>query len=340
MAAQVPGDGGDQAVGRRQEGVADVGQHEAAGAVGDLGRARGEAALAEEGRLLVAGHPADRHAGQRRDPHRRRVHGAEPPAGGADLGEGRGVHPEEAAELLCPAQPEHVEEQRARGVGDVGGEHPAVRGRRSAATAPTSRPWPGPAGRPGPARPDRRRRASRRTWWPRSTGRGRGRCGPAPAGRWPASRSSSQRSAVRRSCHTMAGPSGPPCAVPGHGGLALVGDAQRGHRRPRPREPTADLGQGGPHGVPDLVGVVLHPARTGEVLGELAVGEVEHRPALVDHQGADPGGAGVDRHHARHRRRITGPRGGGRARRGRSGAVRLQTFANGPPPGPTAGIKR
>ena len=30
------------------------------------------------------------------------------------------------------------------------------------------------------------------------------------AGRWPAWRSSSQRPAVRRSCHTMAGPSGPP----------------------------------------------------------------------------------------------------------------------------------
>ena len=56
----------------------------------------------------------------------------------------------------------------------------------------------------------------------------------------------------------------------------------------------ADLGQGGPHGRPDLARVVLDPAGPGEVLGELAIGHVGHPGPVVDDQGADAGGAGID----------------------------------------------
>ena len=45
---------------------------------------------------------------------------------------------------------------------------------------------------------------------------------------------------------------------------------------------------------PDLVRVVLHPAGARVVLGELAVGHVDHPGPVVDHQGPDPGGPGVD----------------------------------------------
>jgi hypothetical protein len=52
----------------------------------------------------------------------------------------------------------------------------------------------------------------------------------------PASRSSSQRAAVRRSCQTIARWSGSPVAVPGDDRLALVRDADRRRgRRPSTR---------------------------------------------------------------------------------------------------------
>ena len=56
----------------------------------------------------------------------------------------------------------------------------------------------------------------------------------------------------------------------------------------------ADLGQGGPDGGPDLGGVVLDPARAGEVLGQLPVGDVGHPGLLVDGEGAHAGRARID----------------------------------------------
>ena len=59
-----PGHGREQAGHRLGAGGAHVHEHEAAGPVGVLGHARPEAGLAEEGGLLVAGDPADRHPGR------------------------------------------------------------------------------------------------------------------------------------------------------------------------------------------------------------------------------------------------------------------------------------
>ena len=85
-------------------------------------------------------------------------------------------------------------------------------------------------------------------------------------------------------------------AVEGHEGLALVGDADGGDGGSGALlgEAAGQLGQGGSDGVPDLVGVVLHPARAGEVLGELAVHDVGDPGAGIDGEGPDAGGAGID----------------------------------------------
>ena len=89
-------------------------------------------------------------------------------------------------------------------------------------------------------------------------------------------------------------------AVEGDHGLALVGHADGGHGVGGLGQPGADLGQRGPDGVPDLSGVVLDPPGAGVVLGELAVGQVDHLGLLVDHQGPHTRRPGVDRHHTTH----------------------------------------
>ena len=137
--------------------------------------------------------------------------------------------------------------------------------------------------------------AATASWWPRSRGRGPGRSAPGPAGggrprssarrrprcggparRWPGARGSP----VRRSQATTVS-------------RWLVMPMARATRLPV-GQPSGHLGQGRPHRVPDLVGVVLDPARPGEVLGELAVGHVDDPSPLVHHQRPHPGGPGVD----------------------------------------------
>ena len=83
-------------------------------------------------------------------------------------------------------------------------------------------------------------------------------------------------------------------AVEGHEGLALVGDADGGHRVAPLGQTGAELGQGGADGVPDVVGVVLDPAGAGEVLGQLPVGDVADPGLLVDGEGAHAGRARID----------------------------------------------
>ena len=46
--------------------------------------------------------------------------------------------------------------------------------------------------------------------------------------------------------------------------------------------------------MPDFVGIVLHPPGSREVLGQLAVGHVDHRGPVVHHQRPYTGGAGID----------------------------------------------
>ena len=120
------------------------------------------------------------------------------------------------------------------------------------------------------------------------------------SGSWPAARSSSQRSAVRRSCQTIARCrrcAGAP--VPDHDRLALVRDADRGDGLAHRLELARDLAERLERDAPDVLGVVLDPARLREVLRELAVrttrAACRARPTA---KAADAGGARVDRDHA------------------------------------------
>ena len=83
-------------------------------------------------------------------------------------------------------------------------------------------------------------------------------------------------------------------AVEGDQRLALIGDADGRHGLAGLGEACPHLGQGGPHGLPDLGRVVLDPARPGEVLGQLPVGDVGDPGPLVDDQGPYAGRARID----------------------------------------------
>ena len=113
-------------------------------------------------------------------------------------------------------------------------------------------------------------------------------------GSTPATRSSSQRAAVRRSCQTIARWRGRPVershttTVSRWSVMPIAATV----RSPRPRD---HLGQRVVHRAPDLVGVVLDPARAGEVLRELPVGEPDRGAVGVDRDRAHAGRAGVDR---------------------------------------------
>ena len=79
-----------------------------------------EAGLAEQRRLLVAGDAGDRDAAGQRGGARRRS-GRSSPRGAADLGQRPERHAEQVGQLGRPGQVADVEEQRAAGVGRLGG---------------------------------------------------------------------------------------------------------------------------------------------------------------------------------------------------------------------------
>ncbi len=83
-------------------------------------------------------------------------------------------------------------------------------------------------------------------------------------------------------------------AVERHERLALVGDADGGDRVSPCGQAGAELGQGVPNRGPDLGGIVLDPAGLGEVLGQLAVGDVGHPGPAVDGEGAHPSRPRID----------------------------------------------
>ena len=124
-----------------------------------------------------------------------------------------------------------------------------------------------PSGEPGRrAREARRAGAATPSWWPRSRGRGRGRWSPARG----QVALLAQLSTPGRGAPVL--PDDGPVerlagrAVPGHDGLALVGDADRGRRGSEFGSTTSarvdcDVG-------PDLVGIVLDPSRAGGSAGQ------------------------------------------------------------------------
>ena len=104
-----------------------------------------------------------------------------------------------------------------------------------------------------------------------------------------------QKSAVRRSCQTMARPDGPAAgALPEHDGLALVGQADGGQARGSTPAAASACGTTAATAPPDLLGVVLDPARPRVVLRQF-LGRAAERTAgdVVDH-GPRAGRALVD----------------------------------------------
>ena len=272
--------------------AAGVHQHEAAGAVGVLGHAGREAGLAEQRRLLVARDAAERDL---------------PPAEareGLAMGEHRGHDPrqhrtrdpEQLEHVLVPLARADVEQQRAARVGRVGevqraarelpGE-PAVDGAEGELAALRPRAQPGVA-----------------VEQPRELGAGEVRVeqqagaprhlGLVALGLEP--RAGVGRAAVLPDDGRRHGSAGG--AIPQHRGLALVGDADGGHE-------VVDGGAGARHHLrdrrglrgPDLLGVVLHPARAGEVLGELALRRGDDAAVVIEQDGARAGRALVEGEH-------------------------------------------
>ena len=114
--------------------VADVEQHEAAGAVGVLRHARLEARLPEQRRLLVAGDAGDRDAG-RRPPHRSDVT-PKRPLDGRTSGSASNRHVEQLAQLVAPSAARRC---RTASCGWRSSDRWRAPRRRSGSTAATSR---------------------------------------------------------------------------------------------------------------------------------------------------------------------------------------------------------
>ena len=134
-----------------------------------------EARLAEQRRLLVAGHaadgrprPAGRRPRRRRSPRTARWRAA--PRAGSD-----GGTCEQVGQLVAPGQAADVVEQGPAGVGRVGGVDRAGRQLPQDPAVDRSERQVGPGARP------RLRSAATPAWWPRSRGRGPGRFGRGPA---------------------------------------------------------------------------------------------------------------------------------------------------------------
>ena len=115
LAVKAPRDGGQKSVVRIDRLVADVHQHEAAGAVGVLRHARLEAGLSEQSRLLVACHACDLD----RAAEEFRIGLAVDAAGGLRLGQHAHRNLELLAELFIPLAGVDVEHQGSGSVGVV-----------------------------------------------------------------------------------------------------------------------------------------------------------------------------------------------------------------------------
>ena len=127
-------------------------------------------------------------------------------------------------------------------------------------------------------------------------------------------------------------------AVPGHDGLALVGDADRGDRSRRRRGGGADLAEHVDHGVPDLARRRAPPSPAwGSAGGTPGRRDAVGRPSLVEGDGPHPGGAGIDGDHDGHGRvslRSRSPRVRGPVRRAATGAsLGWRSFHRRPPRG-------
>src|SRR3569623_12359 len=92
----------------------------------------------------------------------------------------------------------------------------------------------------------------------------------------------------------------PGAPVPHHRGLALVGDADGGDVAPRQAGLGDGLGGDAELRRPDLVGVVLDPARLREDLTEFLLRDGLDPACVIEHDRAGTGGALIEREHVLH----------------------------------------
>ena len=283
-----PGDRREQPGVRPFQGGAGVHQHERPGAVGALRLAVGEAGLAEQCRLLVAGDPRDRHV---QPEERRRGGAADLAVRRHDLGQRRPRHAEQLAQLVRPRALGDVVEQGPRGVRRVGDVARAA-GQPGDQVAVDGADDDVPGGDPGPGR---------RVVLGQPGQLGAGEVGVEPeAGQLahPVLVPGLAQPVADRGRPTVLPDDGPARGgqrrpVPEHGGLALVGEADGGDAAAVVA--AQRLAARGQRRLPDLLRLVLHPAGPGEVLRELLVPAGHHAAGLVDHQRGDAGRAGIDR---------------------------------------------
>jgi hypothetical protein len=255
-------------------------QHEAAGPVSVLDHSRRDAALSEKSGLLISGHTRDRNpAGIQR---LRRV--AERRGRGQHFREHRPRHAEEAEKLVVPRAAMDVEEQRARGVGDVGhvaptaGELPdePTVDRAECETAALCR-----LAHTGHVIED-----------PLKLGAAEIRVGHESGFRGEHVR---EAALAQRVAHARGAPVLPHDriadrragrAVPDERRLALIGNADRRHvggAQPRARQ---RFGRDGELRRPDVGGIVLDPARPRKDLSEFLLRDRAHTAAAIEHDRA------------------------------------------------------
>ena len=287
-AAKPVTDGGQQLVIRRHRLITGVDDHEAAGAVGGLQRAGGEASLADSGGLLVTCHPADRE-----------VRAEQAVIADAELGraihhlrQAGARHVEQGQQLVVPVIFMDIVKAGSAGVGGVGDMHPA-------------------AGQP----PDQEAVDGAETQLARGSAVPRAFDLVEDPGQFRGGEIGVQQKAGLFRHHGFGAgilhhradvggatvlpddgvvdrPAGG--AVPDDCGLALVGDADgHGHAATRPR-----LSHHGRRHIesclPDILWIVLDPAVRWEMLWELGRLLRQYRPPLVKQYGARASGSLVD----------------------------------------------
>src|SRR6266446_5013800 len=295
---EAPGDRRQQPVRRDHRALAGVDEGEAARAVRVLGLARPEARLPEERGLLVARDAGDRHAA--RQPAEVRRLGARP-GRIHERGQHLGRHVEQGAHAVIPVDAGEVQAERARGVADVGGVHaaagqlpqePRVDGAEGqlAARGTTTRVGglvedprdlrPGEIGVQHQARAGPHHRLVT--------------LGPQPVADGGGAAALPDDGAMER----RAGG-----AVPDDRRLALVGDADGGEVVSGDARRAQRLPRRALDGRPEVLGIVLHPARPRIVLRDFRVAARAHGAFGVDDECRRAGRPLVEREHeaGRHR---------------------------------------
>ncbi len=287
IGAELPGDGGQQALLRAHRLRAGVLQCEATGAVGVFRHAGLQAGLTEQRGLLVAGHAGDGNVQTAQTCHGQRA------AVGHDGGQHGAGHAQQRQQLVVPVAGVEIAQQGAAGIADIGEVG------RAAAQVPYQPAVDGACGQLATF----------------SAGAGAGNVIEQPSqlggreigvGQQAGALLQQRRVAVSRELGADARsapvlpndgvrqrPAGG--ALPQHHGFALVGDANGGEIAQLRSGTGQGFGEGGALRGPDVERVMFHPAGLRVVLGELALRAGQHPALQIDDEGARAGRTLIER---------------------------------------------